>query len=220
MYKNIVFDLGGVVVDFAPHDFLLDRFYDEAIETKVYDITFGSVEWRQLDAGELDREAGNAAMLQKAAEAGCTFEVQSVLDDWYRMLKTRRRTVDVMKRLKKMGFSLYYLSNIPQDVIDEIRQRDFFPLFDGGIASCEVHLSKPDPKIFGLMMQKYGLAYDETIFVDDTKVNAQAAYNLGITGILYKGPKSFQRALGLCGVKMEADNKRQAAPEAPTENRG
>ena len=46
MYKNIVFDLGGVVVDFAPHDFLLDRFYDEAIETKVYDITFGSVEWR------------------------------------------------------------------------------------------------------------------------------------------------------------------------------
>ena len=112
MYKNIVFDLGGVVVDFAPHDFLLDRFYDEAIETKVYDITFGSVEWRQLDAGELDREAGNAAMLQKAAEAGCTFEVQSVLDDWYRMLKTRRRTVDVMKRLKKMGFSLYYLSNI------------------------------------------------------------------------------------------------------------
>ena len=73
----------------------------------------------------------------------------------------------------------------------------FFPLFDGGIASCEVHLSKPDPKFFGLMMQKYGLAYDETIFVDDTKVNAQAAYNLGITGILYKGPKSFQRALGL-----------------------
>ena len=105
-------------------------------------------------------------------------------------------------------------------MIDELRQRDFFPLFDGGIASCEVHLSKPDPKIFGLMMQKYGLAYDETIFVDDTKVNAQAAYNLGITGILYKGPKSFQRALGLCGVKMEADNKRQAAPEAPTENRG
>ena len=138
MYKNIVFDLGGVVVDFAPHDFLLDRFYDEAIETKVYDITFGSVEWRQLDAGELDREAGNAAMLQKAAEAGCTFEVQSVLDDWYRMLKTRRRTVDVMKRLKKMGFSLYYLSNIPWDVYEEMQQRDFWPLFEGGVASCEM----------------------------------------------------------------------------------
>ena len=133
MYKNIVFDLGGVVVDFDPRGFLLDRFYDEAVETKVFDITFGSVEWRQLDAGELDRDAGNAAMLQKAAEAGCTFEVQSVLDDWYRMLKTRRRTVDVMKRLKKMGFSLYYLSNIPWDVYEEMQQRDFWPLFEGGV---------------------------------------------------------------------------------------
>ena len=170
MYKNIIFDLGGVVVDFKPRDFLMDHFLNKSAEDEVFDLTFG--------------------------------------------------TVKTMCKLKLAGYRLYYLSNIPQDVIDEIRQRDFFPLFDGGIASCEVHLSKPDPKIFGLMMQKYGLAYDETIFVDDTKVNAQAAYNLGITGILYKGPKSFQRALGLCGVKMEADNKRQAAPEAPTENRG
>ena len=140
-------------------------------------------------------------MLENAAERGRTFEVQAVIDEWQSILHTNKRTVKTMCKLKLAGYRLYYLSNIPQDVIDEIRQRDFFPLFDGGIASCEVHLSKP-------------------IFVDDTKVNAQAAYNLGITGILYKGPKSFQRALGLCGVKMEADNKRQAAPEAPTENRG
>ncbi len=51
-------------------------------------------------------------------------------------------------------------------------------------------------------MQKYGLAYDESIFIDDNKQNAQAAYNLGITGILYKNPKSFNRALGLCGVRL------------------
>ena len=179
MYKNIVFDLGGVVVDFAPHDFLLDRFYDEAIETKVYDITFGSVEWRQLDAGELDREAGNAAMLQKAAEAGCTFEVQSVLDDWYRMLKTRRRTVDVMKRL------------------------DFWPLFEGGVASCEAGANKPDPRIFQLLIERYGLVCGETIFVDDNKLNTTAAYDLGITGIHYKGGASFLRALNACGIPIK-----------------
>ena len=172
------------------------------------------------DDGEATGGTANRLMLENAAERGRTFEVQAVIDEWQSILHTNKRTVKTMCKLKLAGYRLYYLSNIPQDVIDEIRQRDFFPLFDGGIASCEVHLSKPDPKIFGLMMQKYGLAYDETIFVDDTKVNAQAAYNLGITGILYKGPKSFQRALGLCGVKMEADNKRQAAPEAPTENRG
>ena len=47
------------------------------------------------------------------------------------------------------------------------------------------------------------LAYDESIFVDDNKANAQAAYNLGITGILYKNPKSFTRALGACGIEVE-----------------
>lgn len=51
MYRNIAFDLGGVVVDFAPHDFLLENFCSAPIEQKVYDITFGSKEWQQLDAG-------------------------------------------------------------------------------------------------------------------------------------------------------------------------
>ena len=220
MYKNIIFDLGGVVVDFKPRDFLMDHFLNKSAEDEVFDLTFGSKEWEELDRGVISRGTANRLMLENAAERGRTFEVQAVIDEWQSILHTNKRTVKTMCKLKLAGYRLYYLSNIPQDVIDEIRQRDFFPLFDGGIASCEVHLSKPDPKIFGLMMQKYGLAYDETIFVDDTKVNAQAAYNLGITGILYKGPKSFQRALGLCGVKMEADNKRQAAAEAPTENRG
>ena len=52
-------------------------------------------------------------------------------------------------------------------------------------------------------MQTYHLAYDESIFVDDNKANAQAAYNRGITGILYKNPKSFTRALGACGIEVD-----------------
>ena len=51
MYKNIIFDLGGVMVDFAPKDFLLDRFCNATIEDKVYRLTFGSETWQKLDAG-------------------------------------------------------------------------------------------------------------------------------------------------------------------------
>ena len=90
-----------------------------------------------------------------------------------------------------------------KDVMDELRQREWFSLFDGGIASCDVHLCKPEPEIFTTLMQTCHLAYDESIFVDDNKANAQAAYNLGITGILYKNPKSFTRALGACGIEVE-----------------
>lgn len=203
MYKNIIFDLGGVVVDFNPREFLLERFYNEDMENRVFDLTFGSEEWLLLDAGKLTRAEGNARMLEKAKEAGCVFEVQSVLDDWGRMLKTRRKTVEVIKRLKKMGFSIYYLSNIPQDIIDEIRQREFWPLFDGGIASCEVQLTKPDPAIYKLLLERYELIPAETIFVDDHKPNTTAAFDLGITGIHYKGSSSFIRALNTCGIPIK-----------------
>ncbi len=203
MYKNIIFDLGGVVIDFDPRDFLLERFYNEAVETTVYDITFGSEEWKLLDAGLLTREEGNARMLEKAKAEGCAFEVQSVLDDWIRILKTRRKTVEVIKRLKKMGFSIYYLSNIPEDALAEVRQRDFWPLFDGGIASCEVKLIKPETAIYQRLIDEYGLVCSESIFIDDYKPNTTAAFDLGITGIHYKGASSLIRALNTCGIPIK-----------------
>lgn len=203
MYKNIIFDLGGVVVDFKPRDFLMDHFLNKSAEDEVFDLTFGSKEWEELDRGVISRGTANRLMLENAAERGRTFEVQAVIDEWQSILHTNKRTVKTMCKLKLAGYRLYYLSNISQDVIDEIRQRDFFPLFDGGIASCDVHLCKPEPEIFTTLMQTCHLAYDESIFVDDNKANAQAGYNLGITGILYKNPKSFTRALGACGIEVE-----------------
>ena len=49
MYKNIIFDLGGVVVDFKPRDFLMDHFLNKSAEDEVFDLTFGSKEWEELD---------------------------------------------------------------------------------------------------------------------------------------------------------------------------
>ena len=70
MYKSIVFDLGGVMVDFAPRAYLVDRICNEEIEEQVYDLTFGSKEWKQLDAGLVSRFDGNQAMLRNAKAAG------------------------------------------------------------------------------------------------------------------------------------------------------
>lgn len=203
MYKNIIFDFGGVVVNFNPRDFLMDHFMNRRAEEETYDIVFGSQEWRDLDRGIITREEANKIMLEKAAHANRVFEVQTCLDEWFTMLETNKTTVQIMRKLKAAGYRLYYLTNIPTDVMDELRQREWFSLFDGGIASCDVHLCKPEPEIFTTLMQTCHLAYDESIFVDDNKANAQAAYNLGITGILYKNPKSFTRALGACGIEVE-----------------
>ena len=124
MYKNIIFDLGGVVVDFKPRDFLMDHFLNKSAEDEVFDLTFGSKEWEELDRGVISRGTANRLMLENAAERGRTFEVQAVIDEWQSILHTNKRTVKTMCKLKLAGYRLYYLSNISQDVIDEIRQRD------------------------------------------------------------------------------------------------
>lgn len=203
MYKNIIFDFGGVVVQFNPKDFLMDHFMNKRAEEIVYELTFGSQEWQDLDRGTITREEGNSAMLENAARVNRVFEVQTVIDEWPTILRTKESTVHTMQKLKAAGYRLYYLTNIPADIMDELRQREWFSLFDGGVASCEVHLCKPEPAIYTTLMQTCNLAYDESIFIDDNKVNAQAAYNLGITGILYKNPKSFERALRACGIELD-----------------
>ena len=170
MYKSIVFDLGGVMVDFAPRAYLVDRICNEEIEEQVYDLTFGSEEWKQLDAGLVSRFDGNQAMLRNA---------------------------------KAAGYSVYYLSNIPEDVLALLKERGVLDRFDGGVASCEVHINKPDPRIYQALLDKYGLKASECVFIDDNLANVQAAFTLGFVGIRMKeSVGTLIRSLATCNVAL------------------
>ena len=76
MYKNIIFDLGGVMVDFDPKTYLVDRFCNAEVEEQVSQLTFESEEWKLLDAGLITRSEANLRMLARAKEYGRAFEVQ------------------------------------------------------------------------------------------------------------------------------------------------
>lgn len=201
MYKSIVFDLGGVMIDFDPRGYLVDRLCNAETEEEVYDLTFGSEEWKLLDAGLISRFDGNHRMLEKARAAGCAFEVQGVLDDWLHILHTRHRMQELVRRLKSHGYCVYYLSNIPQDVLDLLRDRGVLNGFDGGVASCEVHINKPDPKIYKALLDKYSLKAEECVFIDDRLENVQAAFALGFAGIQMKDSVgTLVRSLATCNV--------------------
>ena len=160
MYKSIVFDLGGVMIDFDPRGYLVDRLCNAETEEEVYDLTFGSEEWKLLDAGLISRFDGNHRMLEKARAAGRAFEVQGVLDDWLHG-------------------------------------------FDGGVASCEVHINKPDPKIYKALLDKYSLKAEECVFIDDRLENVQAAFALGFAGIQMKDSVgTLVRSLATCNVML------------------
>ena len=201
MYKNIIFDLGGVMVDFDPKTYLVDRFCNAEVEEQVSQLTFESEEWKLLDAGLITRSEANLRMLARAKEYGRAFEVQGVLDDWMHILRPRRRMQELVQRLKNHGYSVYYLSNIPQDVLELFQTRGVLDNFDGGVASCEVHINKPDPRIYQALLDKYSLRASECVFIDDNLANVQAAFALGFAGIQMKeNVGTLVRSLATCNV--------------------
>lgn len=114
MYKNIIFDFGGVVVQFNPKDFLMDHFLNKRAEEIVYELTFGSQEWQDLDRGTLTVKRATLPMLENAARVNRVFEVQTVIDEWSTILRTKESTVHNLQKLKAAGYRLYYLIQTSQ----------------------------------------------------------------------------------------------------------
>ena len=189
------------MVDFDPKTYLVDRFCNAEVEEQVSQLTFESEEWKLLDAGLITRSEANLRMLARAKEYGRAFEVQGVLDDWMHILRPRRRMQELVQRLKSHGYSVYCLSNIPQDVLELFQTRGVLDNFDGGVASCEVHINKPDPRIYKALLDKYQLKAGESVFIDDRLENVQAAFRLGFAGIQMKDSVgTLVRSLATCSV--------------------
>lgn len=202
MYHNIVFDLGGVVIDYNPKDYLVDRFYHTDTEEKLYNAVFGSEEWHLLDKGEITWAEAQSIFMRRGHEDGLAFEMQAVMDEWTDIMSTRRATVALLRLLKKRGFNLYYLSNISKPILELLKQRDFWSLFDGGVASCEEGYLKPEPELYQILLSRYGLVPQETIFTDDLRENTAAAFEIGITGIQFKNVKNFCKMLVTYGIEV------------------
>ncbi len=96
---------------------------------------------------------------------------------------------DFLTKQKLTGKNIYYLTNIGSSL--PARQASpIFPLFDGGVASCEAGVSKPDPKIYQMLIDKYGLDPEETVFIDDKMINIEAGREVGFWGIQYLGQET------------------------------
>lgn len=200
MIRNIVFDLGGVVAEYDPRDFLKKHHIEGALQDSVFQATFGSPAWAEMDLGNLSRSEGNRRMLENAAKTGCAAGAQLVVDEWKSIFQTKTTTTEIMSRLKAAGYSLYFLSNIPEDTLAMLKERPFFSLFEDGVPSYAVHINKPDPRIFDALLQRCHLRAAESVFVDDTPANVRTANQLGFTGIHYEDPTSFLLALAQNGV--------------------
>jgi glucose-1-phosphatase len=189
MIKNVIFDLGNVLISFIPSEYLKKKNYPSNIRNTIINDIFHSEEWKKLDNGDITvSEAIDSITLKSALkreEIALVFnfrtDIMFPLDDNVRLLP----------ELKKQGFKLYYLSNFPLDSFEEVKNDYyFFRYFDGGIISSEVKLSKPDIRIFRYILNKYGLKPHECIYIDDIEENVNASESTGMKGLLtYGSPK-------------------------------
>lgn len=201
MYKNIIFDLGNVLLNFNPKEYLKIKISEDKIED-VYKAIFQSEEWLMLDRGTITEKDA----INNIIERNITYrdDINLVFKEWYDILKPIEESVEVLQNLKENGYNVYYLSNFHELAFKEVTTKNnFFELFDGGVVSYAEKLIKPEEEIYKLILKRYNLNPRETIFIDDTKLNVDGASKLGIKAIFLEDPKKLRENLISLKVKID-----------------
>ena len=181
MIKNIIFDLGNVLLSWKPGEFFEKSGYDYKTIDLIMNSVFKSSEWLRLDNGDLTTPE---AIDQIAANSSLKKEyISSLFNLRTKIIYPLNGNIKLLPELKKRGFKLYFLSNFPLDFFEEVKKEyEFFRYFDGGIISAEVNHSKPDIKIYKILLDKYSLQPEECFYIDDMEINVRAAASAGIKG--------------------------------------
>ncbi len=200
MIKNVVFDLGNVLLSFIPSEYFDKKNYPENIKTRILSDIFHSEEWQMLDRGEITtEEVIDIIALRSSLKRDEIAHVFNLRTD---ILFPLDNNIKLLPNLKKRGYRLYFLSNFPMDIFEEVASGYyFFKYFDGGVISAHAKSSKPDSRIYKILIEKYSLIPEECLFIDDLEINVKASETIGMKGITTFGSsdisKEIEEALGL-----------------------
>jgi 2-haloacid dehalogenase len=191
----IVFDLGGVLIDWDPRYVYRDLFPDDEAGMERFLDEVCTMEWnRRMDAGFPWAEAVDALAAQHPEEAHL---VRAYHERWREMVRGPfDDTVAILDELRGLGLPLYVLSNWSAETFRPTRERfDFLGWFDGLVVSGEEGMVKPDPAIFRILTDRYGVDPARALFIDDRSDNVDTARELGFQAILYVGSQPLREEL-------------------------
>lgn len=194
MIKNIIFDIGNVLLEFKPLDYLKRTFNDDNIEKLLYKEIFQCEEWLHLDRGILTQDE----VIKVISLRNPKYEVhiKKCMDNWIDILTPIEGTVKILSELKEKGYKLYLLSNFHSLAFEAVYSRyDFFKYFDGGIISYKENLLKPESEIYTKLLDTYNLNAKECLFIDDTLVNIEAASRLRINTVHFESCEMLGKSL-------------------------
>jgi 2-haloacid dehalogenase len=192
--KAVVFDLGGVLIDWDPRHLYRKLLADEAT-VEEFLATVCTPEWNaELDRGRPFAE-GVAELVERHPEHAAA--IAAYHERWPEMVAGDiPGTVEVLAELRAAGVPLYALTNWSAETFAITRGRfEFLEWFDGLLVSGEERVTKPDPAIFQLLLDRFGLDPTATVFVDDSEANVAAARRLGFDAIRFTGHEELRREL-------------------------
>jgi 2-haloacid dehalogenase len=184
----IVFDLGGVIVDWQPR-YVYEQLFTDRAELDYFLKNVVNGPWMLLtDSGSHDWPTATAELCAKFPNYKS--QIEAFRPRWMEMLRGEiHDSVELLKRLKLQGQRLLGLTNWASDTYDESLPRlPSLALFEGIVVSGQEKLRKPDPAIFRLVCQRYGIDATNSIYIDDNQANVDAAARLGFDALFFSSP--------------------------------
>lgn len=200
MIKNILFDMGNVLIHFDRRVFLDRLDISEEDKQLLLREVFLSVEWVQMDRGTLSEETAEPLMCQRLPEH-LHDAVHQLVSCWDEPMLPVAGMAELVQELKENGYGIYLLSNA------SIRQHEYWPqipgwqFFDGKIISADEKVMKPHPDYYLRALEKFSLIPRECFFIDDVPANIEGALYCGIPGtVFHKDVTLLRRQLRAAGV--------------------
>lgn len=202
--STVVFDLGGVLIDWNPRHLYRDLFGGDDARMERFLTEICSPAWNeQQDGGRTIAEAEAELLARHPDEAEM---IRAFYAGFDRMMRDQiHGTVDVLEELHAAGVPLYGLTNWSAETIHHgLKRFAFFQRFRGVVVSGEIKLKKPDATIFAHLLARYGLQGPDCVFIDDSPRNVVGARAAGLHALHFTTPEALRRDLRALGLPLAA----------------
>ena len=192
--KNIIFDVGKVLVSYEPDTFMDRLGFDEKTKAAVNAAMFCNPLWVEADAGTYEKDAYLEKYIAQAPDY--EKEIRLAYERMGETVELYDYVMDWIKALKEQGFSLYVLSNYSEYLLEQTKDKMLFlPYMSGTVfSSCCKHI-KPEKEIYQYLLSTYHLDASECVFLDDRMENVKGAMECGIPAVLFTNYKDTRRFL-------------------------
>lgn len=202
MIKNIIFDVGKVLVSFDTEGHLKNLGYDEITRQKIREAMFNHPLWNEIDRGISSDEE----LLEKFVANAPEYEkqIREAFQKIEGTIELLPHTLEWVKELKAQGYRLYVLSNYGEYTYQQTKQKlKFLPYMDGVIFSYQYKVIKPEKEIYELLLNEFDLKAEECVFIDDRLENVEAARMLGVSGVQFQNYGQAKKELELVIMSQE-----------------